>query len=421
MAIVADDLTGAADCGLQFVRYGLQCVVALDGAFLENTDVYIADTDSRSVTPAEAYMRVQEVAHRMKRAGIQHIYKKIDSTLRGNLGAEIQAIVDVYDFQLTVVVPAFPKMGRTTERGIHYVHGVPVSETETAQDVQCPVLESDATKLLSMQLGKTVGLVDFTFIRGYDEQSNVHIMVERVMSLLSQGIHTIVFDAQTDAELEHIVNGIGVVQEAHHLSILWVGSAGLAEAIAARTIDKNKEPMHRSIDQTPGCNLASASGGPVLIVSGSRSRKTQEQLDFLRHNTQVVHVMLDLNHVEETYETVQLAIGEGQDVVLFAEPSGMNERMHAKAALIAQRLGELTARVVQAFPVGGFILTGGDTAKAVCKALGVSGLLLVEEVEPGLPMSRLIGTKSVLTVTKAGAFGSKPSLAKALSTMHRFR
>jgi uncharacterized protein YgbK (DUF1537 family) len=140
--------------------------------------------------------------------------------------------------------------------------------------------------------------------------------------------------------------------------------------------------------------------------------------------------MLDLNHVEETYEALHLAIARGQDVVLFAdpsiddevhgnEPSDVKERMHAKAALIAQQLGELTTRVVQAFPLGGVILTGGDTAKAVCQALGVSGLLLVEEVEPGLPMSRLIGTKSVLAVTKAGAFGSKPSLAKALSAIHR--
>src|SRR5262245_12484195 len=104
IAIVADDLTGASDAGVQFARQGLETLVLIDPRGLAADDgaveVLAVDTDSRARPAAEAYRRAREAAEAIGRAGFNHLYKKVDSTLRGNVGAEIDAVMDVCGFEL---------------------------------------------------------------------------------------------------------------------------------------------------------------------------------------------------------------------------------------------------------------------------------------------------------------------------------
>src|ERR671933_2238315 len=145
IALIADDLTGASDAGVQFARRGLAARVLFDlddPAAARDVEALVVDTDSRALPAAAAYARVRQVADHLRTARPEHVYKKIDSTLRGNLGAEIDAVMDALDFRLAVVAPAFPALGRTTRHGRHHLHGRPVHETEIGRDPKTPVRES---------------------------------------------------------------------------------------------------------------------------------------------------------------------------------------------------------------------------------------------------------------------------------------
>lgn len=119
IAVIADDLTGASDSGVQFARKGLRTQVIFDWLGLsdgkDSLDTVVIDTDSRSIPGSMAYDRVSQAAYVLKQKGFTSIYKKLDSTLRGNLGQEIKAVMDVYGFEAAAVVPAFPRIGRTTQ------------------------------------------------------------------------------------------------------------------------------------------------------------------------------------------------------------------------------------------------------------------------------------------------------------------
>lgn len=155
LAIIADDLTGATDSGVQFARRGFDTQVVLHAeevsAIERNSEIIVLDTDSRAVAAGEAYERTRLAALQVARMGFKHVYKKLDSTLRGNLGAEIDAVADAIPVDCIIVAPAYPKIGRTTRNGIHYVNDVRIDRTETAKDPKSPVAEADLVKLLASQ------------------------------------------------------------------------------------------------------------------------------------------------------------------------------------------------------------------------------------------------------------------------------
>ncbi len=161
IVVIADDLTGANDTGVQFAKQGLKTIVLMrvPGSLSElDEDVLVVDTQSRALSPAEAYQKVTETALLFKnRDQFQTLYKKIDSTLRGNLGTEIDAIMDVCGLELAIVAPAFPRNGRITVGGCHFLGNAPLEATEIARDPLCPVSESHIPTLLAKQTKRRVG------------------------------------------------------------------------------------------------------------------------------------------------------------------------------------------------------------------------------------------------------------------------
>jgi len=158
-AVIADDLTGAGDAGVQFAAAGMR-TRTLRGdwmpAHLAGAEVVVVDTASRGLTAAEAYRRVRAAAERLQEAAVQLVYKKVDSTLRGPLGAEIDAVMDVCRPTMALVCPAYPAQGRTLVDGVLLVGGVPVAKTPAAADPQAPVQESHVPTLLTRQMRRPV-------------------------------------------------------------------------------------------------------------------------------------------------------------------------------------------------------------------------------------------------------------------------
>ena len=251
IAVIADDLTGAADTGVQFVHAGYRTAVFFRATEVieDNLDAVVFDTDSRAMPAGFAAKRVVDAAHAAREA--RTVYKKLDSTLRGNVAAELAAALGGARRERVVVAPAFPAAGRTTVGGIQRVHGVPVDETEIANDPNTPVREAHIPSLLADAFS-SVGLLSVEDLADPD-------LIRRAL----EDYECVIADAERDADLESIVRAVP-----DPASVLWAGSAGLALALG-------------SVYPGPCAGTAGVQRTqvrPVLVVVGSLSGVAREQV-----------------------------------------------------------------------------------------------------------------------------------------------
>ena len=154
LLIIADDFTGALDTGVQFAAHGIKTrvVVGADAALThQDADVLVVDTETRHLPAAQAYAAVAGLVQRAKEAGVTYLYKKTDSALRGNVGAELAALLENSGSRRLAFLPAFPQMDRVTKNGVQYIGGVPVTESPFGVDPFEPVRHAAVTDLLAEQ------------------------------------------------------------------------------------------------------------------------------------------------------------------------------------------------------------------------------------------------------------------------------
>jgi uncharacterized protein YgbK (DUF1537 family) len=409
VAIIADDLTGAADSGVQLARSGYRTVVVFRGASIpsgDDLDAVAVDTDSRSLPAGFAAKRVVETGHAVREARI--VYKKIDSTLRGSIGAELAAALAATRRRKALIAPAFPGTGRETKGGKQLVHGEPVHETELSKDPVTPILESHIPSLVAHAFGNVVAL-SVTEVRNG----------ERVREAL-EGDNCVVADAESDGDLEALV---GAVPDPS--SILWVGSAGLARALG--------EVYPGAHNGLPTGSLVPASA--VLAVVGSVNEVAREQLLRLSQEPGLAAVYLDTaalfcrssyeDTVGEAAEAVRNALSSGRGVAL-SSAAGEEVDSALRGASVSRRevservsdaLAEIVAGLSGKDLFDALILTGGDTAVRVASVLGATGILLEGEVEAGVPVGTLVGPHPYRVVTKAGGFGGPDTLHDAFRAL----
>jgi D-threonate/D-erythronate kinase len=430
IAIIADDLTGASDSGVQFARKGLDTQVIFNlehfAADIREMDAVVLDTDSRSVPKEAAFEKVTEAAILVEQSGFKHVYKKMDSTLRGNLGTEIDAVMDKIHVDFAVVAPAYPKIGRTTLQGVHFLNGVSIDQTEIARDPKCPVKESNLVKLFTAQSKRKVGLIPLDILRSGNKQ-----VLSQIKSLLQDQTEIIVFDAVTEDDMKQIAEIIA----ASDYRILWAGSAGLADYLP-----KALSFPVRNNNAPASAHTLSVTHKPVFLVAGSISEVTRGQVTTFNMHPRVTAVELNtvqiiasdegsLQEIDRCRTDLLTAISAGSDISLYASSSPEQVKSSKAAGAergldptevsnrIANVLGEIASDIMQETKLQGVILTGGDTAKAVCKHFGVSGIQLVKEIEPGIPLGQFVGNAPLWVVTKAGAFGNENSLLHAKNVL----
>jgi len=166
IGVVADDITGANDIGIMFAKRGYLVYVYPYDAFEAHSadklpDVLILNTESRFDDPKVAYQKVFKATELLRGLNCTHFYKKTCSAFRGNIGAELDAMLDALNESFGIIVAAFPKNGRITKSGIHYVHGIPLEHSEFRNDPIHPMLKSNIVDILQDQTAKSVALVDY--------------------------------------------------------------------------------------------------------------------------------------------------------------------------------------------------------------------------------------------------------------------
>ena len=391
VGIVADDLTGAADSGVQLARAGYRTAVAFHGAAAApdggDFDAVVLDTDSRALAPEATRARVLDAASSV--AGAPIVMKKIDSTLRGHVGAEVAAALEGAGRRVAVVAPAFPAAGRTTAGGVQLLDGEPVHRTRFADDPVSPVREAHLPALLAAD--------------GLDEVGHVRAGDATGLAEAMDRARCVVADAETDAHLEAVVRAVP-----DRSDVLWVGSAGLARALAA---------VH------PGPGLAvedqpDETEPRVLVVAGSANDVAREQVQRLV-GSGVAGAGLSLGALgagatETCAALAGRALREGRACVVHPVGAGEGPDLPRR---IAAALGDVAERLSDAGLVNAFVLTGGDTAVTVARRLGATGLRVDDELEAGVPVGRLLGPRPYRVVTKAGGFGSPDVLRAACEAL----
>ena len=418
IVVVADDFTGASDTGVQFSKRNLISTVIINteqiSKSLNDCDVLIVDTESRFDDKENAYRKSFETGAILKKENIKHVYKKLDSTFRGNIGAEIAGLMDSMEFQFAIVAPAFPSNKRITKNGMVYIKGKLLADTEISNDPRTPVKESFVPKIISQQTDKKTEFIDFNEVKAGKQN-----LIQKVQSLINSNIQIIVIDAQDDGDLDLIASVTAPMKE----RILFVGSPGFAEFL----------PKHLGLMKEREINV---------VIAGSVSEITRKQIDYAKERLPVTVINVETEklfsgeqHIEKQriLEIVKESSQKGIDTIIRSAPSedsvstslklGQNYGLKSVeiSEIIACFLGEIGSEIINNIKINGILLTGGDTAIKTALSLKISGTNIINEIEPGIPYCHFIEEhyKHITVVTKAGAFGNDDSIYKVLTFLEK--
>jgi uncharacterized protein YgbK (DUF1537 family) len=412
LCILADDLTGAADAGALFAAHDLQVTLLLEPSVAADSppslDVGVLTTESRALAAPVAYERALHAVRVGARLGAEHFLVKLDSTLRGNLGAPIDAVLDHGGGRAAVVCPAFPELGRTVLGGRLLIDGVPVSSTAMGIDPVTPVTDSHIARLLRRQTDRRVDAVRLPAVEAGSDR-----LTRDLRALIAGGATIVVVDAVETRHLDTIVQAAERCED-----IVLCGSAGIAGSLAAACGQRRSPSLQPRADP-----------GPTLAVVGSLHPASRSQAGELSSRSGWQTVALDRRGtsagaedwpVERERLLDELSLGQPSGVLVTVDAALSDERVPGAHRLITARLADLAARVAQVAQPTKLILTGGETAHAVMTRCGVDRLDVLGEVAPGIPQSRArtpCGLDWVI-VTKAGGFGDPGTLAALATYLH---
>jgi len=398
-AIIADDLTGAMDTGVGFARIGLNTIITFGNEIPSEAAAVVVSTDSRADSPEMAYRKTEKEAGKL--AGL-YVYKKIDSTLRGNIGSELMALVDTLHIEKVIVCPAFPGNKRTVLNGELLVENIPVNKTHFSRDPFCPVTEAHIPTLLHEQAGFRTGSIGLEEV----EKGPAHI----AQQISSSQQRVIVVDAVEQVHLRYIAEALIVGGK----SWLPCGSAGLAGELPFAF-------GHKARNVRPAD--PSASGKPVLLVIGSRNDSTARQLRKAKSCLHIPLVSIEPDEFVSRKGRVarinQIAKQAG-DLIDSAQSIAITSTLSRYTPALKQSTsGILTAiasSVMRRRDIAGLILSGGDIARAACAALEAVGIRILKELQPGIVVGEIIGgtKEGMKSITKAGGFGNDDALIEAI-------
>lgn len=392
LLIIADDFTGALDTGVQFSKRGINSLVtsAIDdweGKITPDTDVLILDTESRYLNYDDAYTRIKNIVEKAKDLKIRYLYKKVDSALRGNVTAEIKAIIDVYPEKFIPFMPSHPTINRKLIDGVLYVDNLPVSESVFANDPYEPILESNIIKKL-----ETEGNLKVNHVKkdGFPEKSK----------------QLTIFDSETVKEMEHHYKNIQTLNGEE----ITIGCAAFAEILA------NHLFPHSALQQIPITK-------PVVVISGSVNKITQRQIEHAEsHNYPRISLTaeqlmtsnywssnsgeIDIQSYREIINNHDLVIFETLSPKTIEHVKKYFKNINENRFVIGRSLGELTQALLKNSITATYLFTGGDTLFQTMSVLGINQIIPLTEIKSGVVLAQINWKGSDLhVITKSGGFG----------------
>ena len=425
---VADDLTGATTTGVLLARSKARTAVffneeaAEKAEQAEQLDAILVSSNSRALPANEAYEKVKSATQALQRMGVKYFSKRIDTTLRGGVGVEIDAMMDcMEDDVVAVVVPAMPQSRRILVGGFSIIDGVALIRTPVAQDVRTPVFENYIPRLLEKQTKRKVGLITLdTVLQGTES------IKEKLISTRAEGKDVIVVDGITLEDVEAIARACVELK----WNVIAVDPGAFTSKLAFyRDLIQKEEP---NIPEGTGDDLNKS----ILIAAGSATPVTKRQMEVLCEDPRVVRICVDPellinggNEAEaEVARTVEIALEyldkdklprailmetalHGELLNLGAEDAKRHYADGMSADRINAGLGTIISHilvVVGQEKIAGIYTTGGDTMVNVCYQLGVQCIELVDYVIAQTDVGRLVGNYDGLPIVgKGGLTGTE--------------
>ncbi|MEU6676164.1 3-oxo-tetronate kinase [Streptomyces sp. NPDC046925] len=405
LGCIADDFTGATDLANNLVRAGMRVIQLIDvpqgGAEQPlDADAVVIALKSRTTPASDAVAASLRALEWLRAAGAEQIYFKycstFDSTRAGNIGPVTEALMDALGTDFTVATPAFPDNGRTVFKGHLFVGDVLLSESGMRHHPLTPMTDSNLVSVLGAQTKRPVGLIDHSVVAaGADE------IARRVETLRAQGVGAAIVDAVSNDDLVRL--GAAV----KGLPLVTAGS-GLAIGL----------PANWGFEPSPAAAELPAPGGHQAVISGSVSSATNGQVrEFLRGGRPAFRVDPlrvaageDVAGQALAFAAAQLA--EGPVLVYSTEaPDAVKDvQGHLGVAEAGELVEQTLARVARGLVELGvrqLVVAGGETSGAVVQALGVTGLRIGPQIDPGVPWcaAALPGGDTLHITLKSGNFG----------------
>ena len=426
IGIIADDLTGANDTALQFMLNNVDTNILLntdqEPENANTSQAWAIATESRNIAPEFAFEKVKlATQYLVEKVNPDYFYKKIDSTVRGNISVEVLSMLEVLGWDAAIIMPAFPQENRITVGGYHLLKGIPIERTEMARDPHSPIYESHLPTLLQSQLGENlkniVGSIELkTILDGAGP------ILQTMNKLIENGVKLIVADSVSITDLEQIV----LAMQKSNYKILPVGNSAAGRVLSNEWFPRAEKSVEVLPIKIPKL--------PKFIVSGSATQITSSQIDKYEQsadyeeNTLVIELGMDniLAGVKDELVNRIVTNLTGENVVMVHTSKLLNnfdgfsdDTMKADlsksglAGAVTDFLAELTGRVLEKTKAV-LITLGGETSYKCCNAINANQLKLLDEVLPAIALSKNIKSDQFI-VTKSGNLGGVNTLIEIIN------
>lgn len=410
--ILADDLTGALDTGVQFIKNGVKVLVTSDVNynFLSldpEVKVLSINTNTRHLSPEEAYARIYNITKEATKAGVKYIYKKTDSVMRGNIGSELSAVLAASNEKYLAFVPSYPKMNRIVKNGILYVNGLPIGNTTFSKDPFNKIKGSRVVDIVKHNYE-----IPVHHLGASDEIADCN--------LDSTKKHIVIFDSETDDHIRNIGNKL---INKYDLKLL-AGCAGFASKLA-------------EIIGLEGNHLNSYKRSkPLLVACGSLNITSIKQMEyavkqgFQRHQlSNVVNISNDFLKSKSGEDFIQALVDNFDyeaNIIIDTlgdfnnkkdQPNSIDEDTRTR---IANNFGHIIKCIITKSKFETILVTGGDILKGFMDSLNCNEIFPVAEIIDGTVMFKVeyMG-KELQVIAKSGGFGEEDTYVKIANMMCR--
>ncbi len=417
LGCIADDFTGATDLANMLVKGGLKTIQLLGtpskNDVVPSVDAVIIALKTRTIPVGDAIEQSLQAMNWLKTAGAKQFFFKycstFDSTDEGNIGPVIDALMAGLETQFTIACPAFPETERTIFKGHLFVGDKLLSDSPMKDHPLTPMTDSNLVSTLSRQTSQKVGLVEYTNISGGPSE------IRKAFNQLQKGgVAIAVTDVLNDEHLYFLGEAVRDFK-------LITGGSGIALGLPSQLNSHKNHKEETTVHKLPEVL------GKELILSGSCSEMTLAQVNEFSKK----YCTLKLNPVElaENNSALDNAVdwviqAKGKEPILVyasAPPDAVKEvQQRLGRDLASSTVENALAKIARAAVQNGFrriVVAGGETAGAVVSNLGIKGIMIGEQIDPGVPTTVSIGNPSIGLVLKSGNFGSADFFEKALKVM----
>lgn len=373
IAVIADDFTGAAEIGGIGLRYGLKVVIATHLEAGETADLLVVPTDTRSLKAEEAAGLTEELTRQILCLEPEFVFKKVDSTLRGNIAREIEAMLKVLGKQMAILVPENPGLGRIVQNGHYYIQGVPINETFFAITPGFPEGSSSVVDIIN--------------------KGNIPVVSRAIGDELPlEGI--IVGDASSQTDLSEWARHIGC-------DCFLAGGAGffntlLAHLLSRQEADRNETLLLRDKSLFVMGSLFPRSEG-ILSKNGGKGPKRMNMPEEIYKNKEFSE-----NSLEQWADEIIQHLDQADTAII-----SMDHEPHDEPGLskrLSQNIGQVVRKIMDKTNLNNILIEGGATTFEILKSLNIIKLYPYKELGLGIIQMKVGAYPGLSITTKPGSY-----------------